>query len=119
MASTAPVEIPKPEQLRHGLSHPAVRDVLATEQVGDDGSCSRAVADRRPHVVGEGGCRLVPAGTAHRCGPGGSVDDGPHFGKVDDLAGIVSAIGGLGESLPHPPQHSGLWSTISSGLADI
>ena len=97
------------EQLRHGFCHPAVRDVLAPEQVGDDGSCSRAVTDRRPHVVGKRPRRLVPAGTSEAVGPVLGRDR-LHLGQLDDLAGAVAELIGLTEHLPAVP--TALWNVV-------
>jgi hypothetical protein len=49
------------EQLPRRFDDPAVGDVLAGEQVGDDCSCPRAVADRCPGFPGKRLCRLAPA----------------------------------------------------------
>jgi len=82
------------EQLPHRLDDPAVGDVLAGEQVGDDRSCPRAVADRCPGFAGERLCRLAPAfapvGVRAVLG-----DDGDDGRDVDGLAPRVAAVGRL------------------------
>jgi hypothetical protein len=90
------------EQVGHRLGDAAVRYVLAAEEVGDEGTSTRPVADRGTHVVWERGSGLVAARTGVGVRP--VLGDGRvHFGDIDHLPRRETLVVGETERVPAVP----------------
>src|SRR3954462_7362300 len=107
-----------PEEIRHRLGQPLLRQQLVMQQVEHKGGDPRAVLDRRGDPCGKDRPRLLAADRARQAYARCSVTtNGRGSGKSNTCRATWSVAIAAVKAVPHVAQAGGEWSTVVSGVS--